>query len=140
MKVWKGSAGVCVNENGQLLMVLQGKPDEIKSWAVPSGGLEKGETFEECCIREIHEETGYITEVIEEVKVKIDIIEDIDIEVHYFKVRVIGGEKRIQDPDDLIYDIEWKNLSEMEELRLSFPEDREFLIDCVKDSYSHSNH
>ena len=47
MNEWKGSSGVCVNEKGQLLMVLQGKPEEIKSWSVPSGGLEKDETFEE---------------------------------------------------------------------------------------------
>ena len=30
-------------------MVLQGKEEEEKRWSVPSGGLEKGETLEECC-------------------------------------------------------------------------------------------
>ena len=37
-------------------MVLQGKPEE-KMWSIPSGGKEQAETFEECCIREIKEET-----------------------------------------------------------------------------------
>ena len=70
MKKWFGSSCVCMNENGQLLMVLQGKPEEDKTWSIPSGGKEYGETFEECCLREITEETGYIGEIIEEIKVK----------------------------------------------------------------------
>ncbi len=76
---WFGSAGVCINENGELLMVLQGKPEEEKTWSVPSGGQERNETFEECCIREIKEETGYIVEVVDELKVKKGIYEKINI-------------------------------------------------------------
>lgn len=41
MEKWIGAAGICINSKGQILMVLQGKPDEKKLWAVPSGGLEK---------------------------------------------------------------------------------------------------
>jgi aminoglycoside 6'-N-acetyltransferase len=41
MQKWFGSSGVCINENGELLMVLQGKPEEDKKWSVPSGGQEK---------------------------------------------------------------------------------------------------
>lgn len=53
MERWIGSAAVCVNEKNEVLMVLQGKEGEEKRWSVPSGGLEKGETLEECCIREV---------------------------------------------------------------------------------------
>lgn len=134
MQKWFGSSGVCVNENEELLMVLQGKPDEEKTWSVPSGGKEENENFEECCVREIKEETGYIAEVVEEIKVKKGVYKEIEIsfEVHYFLVEIVGGERKIQDPDNLIYDIAWKNIEELKELRLSFPEDREFLIDCIK--------
>ncbi|WP_368901801.1 NUDIX hydrolase [Oceanobacillus oncorhynchi] len=130
---WFGSAGVCINENGELLMVLQGKPEEEKTWSVPSGGQERNETFEECCIREIKEETGYIVEVIDELKVKKGIYEKINIsfEVHYFFVKIVGGKRKIQDPDHLIYDIAWKNIDELQELRLTFPEDRNFLLDNI---------
>jgi hypothetical protein len=31
MQKWFGSSGVCINENGELLMVLQGKPEEDKN-------------------------------------------------------------------------------------------------------------
>ncbi len=140
MQKWYGSSGVCINENGQLLMVLQGKPEEVKSWSVPSGGQEKDETFEECCVREIKEETGYVAEIVDEIKVKKGIYDEINIsfEVHYFLVKIVGGERKIQDPDNLIYDIAWKNIDELKELSLSFPEDRDFLIDCIKSNYSHN--
>jgi len=52
MEKWFGSSGVCINDNNELLMVLQGKPEEEKTWTVPSGGLENNETYEACCLRE----------------------------------------------------------------------------------------
>ncbi|MGP4107908.1 NUDIX hydrolase [Virgibacillus sp. L01] len=138
MQKWLGSSGVCINENGELLMVLQGKPEEDKTWSVPSGGLEENESYEECCVREIKEETGYVAEVVDEIKVKKGIYEEINIsfEVHYFFVKIVGGDRKIQDPDNLIYDIAWKNLEQLKELSLSFPEDRDFLINCIKSNYS----
>lgn len=51
-------------------MVLQGRPDEDRRWSVPSGGIEGHETPEECCVREVREETGYDAEVIRELGVK----------------------------------------------------------------------
>lgn len=133
MQKWFGSSGVCVNESGQLLMVLQGKPDEKKTWFIPSGGKEQGETFKECCIREIEEETGYLAEIVEEVKVKRRTYEQLHIavEVHYFLVKIVGGKRTINDPDNLIYDIAWKTLDEIENLELTFSEDRAFLINYI---------
>ncbi|GIN20533.1 MAG TPA: NUDIX hydrolase [Bacillus bacterium] len=107
MSQWIGAAGVCVNEHDELLMVLLGKPEEIKTWSVPSGGLESGETIEECCIREVYEETGYQTEIIEKLYVKNTVIDNFDVQVHYFLLRIIGGEATIQDPDQLIHQIAW---------------------------------
>lgn len=128
MNKWLGSSAICINEQGHLLMVLQGKPEEKKLWATPSGGKEPGETFEECCIREVHEETGYQVQIVEKLQVK----QDEFVEVHYFSVKIVGGERKIQDPDQLIYDIDWKSIDEIERLELSFPEDRIFLIDFMR--------
>jgi ADP-ribose pyrophosphatase YjhB (NUDIX family) len=136
MQKWLGSAGVCMNELGELLMVLQGTPEEQKKWSIPSGGKEDNETFQECCIREIEEETGYVTEIVEALKVKRTILEELDesieVEVHYFLVKKVGGKRKIQDPDQLIYDIAWKSLDEIQALELSFPEDRAFLIENLE--------
>ena len=134
MEKWSGAAGICVNEQGHLLMVLQGTPEEEKTWSIPSGGKEDGETFEVCCVREIKEETGYLTKVIEEVQVKKRTYDDVQVEaeVHYFEVAIIGGEMQIQDPDQLIYDIAWKTADELKSLPLTFPEDRAFLLQYMK--------
>lgn len=127
MEKWHGASAICINEFGDLLMVLQGKPEEEKLWATPSGGKETGETYEECCIREVFEETGYEVEIIEELQVK----QNDFVEVHYFLVKINGGERKIQDPDQLIYDISWKTVDEIKILPLSFPEDRHYLIECM---------
>ncbi|PGL71418.1 NUDIX hydrolase [Bacillus sp. AFS055030] len=131
MEKWIGAAGICINLKGQILMVLQGRPDEKKRWTVPSGGLEKNESIEECCKREVLEETGYEVEVIKQLLIKEGISYGFQVEVHYFEVEIIGGDAKIQDPDQLIYEIAWKSVDEIFELELSFPEDRNLLIDLI---------
>lgn len=126
---WKGAAGVCINENNQLLMVLQAAPDEDPKWTVPSGGLEDNETFEECCVREFEEETGLKVEVISKLRDKNGLNEQygIQYELQYFQVKVVSGELTVQDPDELILEIAWKSIDELDQLEMSYPEDVEFL-------------
>jgi len=126
---WKGAAGVCINEDNQLLMVLQAGEDEEAKWSVPSGGIEGDETFEECCVREFEEETGLKVEVVSKLQNKAGTIEQFGIsyELRYFQVNVLGGEMTLQDPDELILDIAWKSADELDELEMSYPEDVEFL-------------
>ena len=132
MNKWCGSSAVCINEKGQVLMVLQGTSEEIKKWSIPSGGKEANESFIECCIREVEEETGYIGEVIEEIKVKRSVINTFEVEVNYYLVKIVGGNMKIQDPDQLIYDIAWKSVEDLNLLEFSFPEDKSFLQSYVK--------
>lgn len=49
-KLMGAAAAVCIRE-GKLLMVLQGKPEDDKTWSVPSGQIEFGECYEDCCKR-----------------------------------------------------------------------------------------
>jgi ADP-ribose pyrophosphatase YjhB (NUDIX family) len=121
---WTGAAAVCIQANN-ILMVLQGKPEEEKTWSVPSGGRNQDETYEECCRREMFEETGYEIIVKDKIMIKADI-------VHYFNVEIVGGEARLHDPDQLIYEIAWKTAEELETLNLSFEEDRDFLINLLR--------
>ncbi len=136
MEKWFGAAGVCVNDKGQMLLVLQGKPNEEKAWTVPSGGKEGNETFEECCIREIKEETGYDVKVIDRLSIKNGTTYGIDVEVVYFEVEVIGSVSTIQEPDELIHEIAWKSYNEIKNIKLSFPEDREFLLSFINGKIS----
>jgi ADP-ribose pyrophosphatase YjhB (NUDIX family) len=131
MDLWEGSAGICVNGHGEILLVLQGKEDEVKLWAVPAGGRELDETFEECCIREVFEETGYEVDIVRPLFIKTGITCGIEVKVQYFEVKVTGGELRIQDPDGLIHEIAWKKVSEMDELDFAFREDIEVLLNFL---------
>jgi len=126
---WTGSAAVCINQHNQVLMVLQGKPEEEKKWSVPSGGRLPDESYEECCKREVFEETGLLIEVKEKLFIKQGI-------VHYFKVEEIGGKIKIQDPDHLIHDISWIGINEIMKLKLSFEEDRKVIINILKNHVS----
>ena len=53
--VREASRGV-VTENGKILLCYETKNDQ---WMIPGGGREDGETGEECCARELAEETGF---------------------------------------------------------------------------------
>ncbi len=134
MNNWFGSSGLCINDKGQLLMVLQGKSKEKKLWSMPTGGREDNETFEQCCMREIKEETGYLTEIVEEIKIKRVVYETVNIiaEIHYYSVKIVGGGRSIQDPDGLIYNIAWKGIEELKTLKLTYPEDRNFLMQYIR--------
>lgn len=134
MDLWVGAAGVCINEHGEVLMVRQGKEEEEKLWAIPAGGVERNETSEECCIREVFEETGYEVEIVRPLYIKTGKSFGVDIKLQYFEVMITGGEQRIQDPDGLIHEIAWKKVTGMIEADFGFPEDREFLLNLLKEN------
>jgi len=131
---WKGAAGVCVNEHKEILMVLQAAPGEDKKWTIPSGTLEEGETFEECCIREFEEETGFIVKTLSQIHNKSGVISEhgISYNVDYYLVEIISGEITIQDPDEFIHEIAWKSFEEIQQLDLAYPEDIHIIEKVVK--------
>jgi mutator protein MutT len=128
MKEWFGSAGVCINEQNEILMV---RGYDSNAWAIPSGGIEMGETPEECCIREVKEETGYQVEIIDTLFVKETTIKGIKVKTHYFKVKKIGESQGINDPDNIISSAEWKSPSELQKIEHAYPEDLELLLNLI---------
>lgn len=94
-----------MNDHKEILMI---KGFDSEGWAVPSGGIKEGESPQECCIREVKEETGYNVKVIEPLKRKETIIKGINVMTYYFKVEKIGGSIEINDLDGNIAEVEWK--------------------------------
>ncbi|MDY7077348.1 MAG: NUDIX domain-containing protein [Chloroflexota bacterium] len=56
----QSSSVVVFNDKQEILLVLR---EDARVWALPAGGLEPGETFEQAAIREVCEETGYNVEL-----------------------------------------------------------------------------
>lgn len=129
MKKWFGSAAICINENKDILMV---KSVGSEDWAVPSGGIEEGESPEECCIREVKEETGYDVEIVEKLFIKEVKLKEYKVKTYYFLVNYFGESGGINDPDELIIEVDWKSLSEIQSIKHGYPEDLAFLMDLMK--------
>lgn len=58
----KGSSCVVINQEGAVLLVLR---DDFRIWALPGGGVEPDETWEQAAVRETLEETGYQVEIMQ---------------------------------------------------------------------------
>jgi mutator protein MutT len=52
-KIIEAAGGVVFNEKGEILLIFR-----LKTWDLPKGKIEKGETPEVAAVREIQEETG----------------------------------------------------------------------------------
>ena len=94
-------------------------------WMPPGGGLEFGETLEDCLEREFREETGARIEVGEFLFLN-ELIEDPYHAVElFYKVRQIGGEIRLgSDPEhdahsQLLKAVAWKPVAELRKLKVS---------------------
>lgn len=81
-----GCRGI-VLQGEQLLVCREEKTD---FWQLPGGGLEAGETLQECCAREILEETGYIVKPTEQFLTLNEYYEEYKYVSHYFVCEIIG--------------------------------------------------
>jgi len=134
--MWIGSAAVCLNDKNRILMI-QGK--DLVEWAVPSGGLQENESLEDCCIREVKEETGYDVQIIRNLFIKEGEAEGgIHYQTHYFEVTLIGGDANINDPDGLVHNIGWLSLEQIDGAKHAYPEDKDFLIKYLREKLTES--
>ncbi|GAB3562564.1 NUDIX hydrolase [Spelaeicoccus albus] len=97
-------------------------------WCLPKGHLEAGETEEQAAIREIHEETGILGDIVGRLG---------DVEywfaaggqrihkmVHHYLLRARGGTITVEnDPDHEAVEAAWVPIVELP-ARLSFPNER----------------
>ena len=68
-------------------------------WLVPGGGMEEGETPEECCVRETEEETGLIVRPLKQFLTLYEYYEEYRYISHYF-ICEAAGEGRMLLTDD----------------------------------------
>lgn len=118
--------GICVQDNKILLINHSGLNESNEFWSPPGGGLQFGETIEECLKREFLEETNTIILVGKFLKIREFLKPPLHAIELYYEVKIASGiVKKGFDPEmdeQIINDIQWFNFEQIlkkEEGRLS---------------------
>lgn len=77
-------------QEGKILLSRETKED---LWMIPGGGLEEGETPEECCIRETEEETGIVVKPLRRYLTIREYYEEYCYVSHYYECKVVSDGK-----------------------------------------------
>ena len=118
MEVRKISGGIVIND-GKILLIKRRYEPNKNTWCPPGGFTDKSlnESVEDCCIREIKEETNIDVEIIK----KLDIlkfynkIRERNEEIHIFLCKSKSTEILV---DDEVLDAQWISLNEIHNLNL----------------------
>jgi ADP-ribose pyrophosphatase YjhB (NUDIX family) len=100
----KGSSCVVLSQKEEVLLVLR---EDFRIWALPGGGLEPNETWEQAAVRETLEETGYEVEILQYVGEywRPQMSEGQGDLRRVFLARVTGGDPSQQDKESI--DVRW---------------------------------
>ena len=126
--VLQAAGGLVINDKEEILLIFRrGK------WDLPKGKLDKGETLEQCAIREVQEETG-----LKKIKLQSPIITTYHTyhegtrfilkESHWFGMNTSSEEKLIPQTEEDIHEIKWVKADELDKYKKdSFPSIRDVL-------------
>ena len=89
-KIREACRGIVISD-GNILLTCEVNTDQ---WFIPGGGLERGESLEECCIREVAEETGCQVESRYQYLTINEYYEEWKFVSHYFVCIVTGETSR----------------------------------------------
>lgn len=122
------AGGLIFDDQQRVAIIARHSRSGHIEWCLPKGHIEKGETPEQTAVREVHEETGILGEVIDSIAT-IDYWftgteERIHKLVHHFALRQIGGELTVEgDPDHEAEDADWVDFKDLDSV-LSYPNER----------------
>lgn len=86
----RGGSRAVIIRDGQILLSHE---TESGWWLLPGGGMEDGETPEECVVREVWEETGLIVRPTEQFLTLHEYYEEYRYISHYFVCEVTGEDQ-----------------------------------------------
>ena len=122
------AGGLVFDDRGRVAIIARHSRSGHLEWCLPKGHIEKGETPQQTAVREVHEETGILGEIIESIAT-IDYWftgtnQRVHKLVHHFALRRIGGELTVEgDPDHEAEDAIWVNFEDLDDV-LSYPNER----------------
>ena len=118
------AGGLVTNQQEELLMIFRrGK------WDLPKGKLDKGETIEDCAVREVEEETGIrnvqlgkLIAITYHDYFDARIKQDVTKESHWYAMKILNDQKLIPQTEEDITDIKWVNEIDLKKcLKNSYP-------------------
>lgn len=112
---------VVLNSESQILLVKH-KKGTRQYWVLPGGRLEYGETFDECGVREVKEETGLDVEIEKMIYISEAIAPDRSRHIVniYLLARLVGGTMRLGD-EPVLAGVEFCPLDELKTMSLYPP-------------------
>ena len=129
------AGGVVVrSDGGESLVAVIHRP-KYMDWSLPKGKLEKGESFKQAALREVHEETGFECEALSELPP----VTYLDRKARSKLVRywlMVPGKGGFE-PHDEVDEIRWLTESEAGEL-LTYDHDRELVSVALRSDEARS--
>jgi 8-oxo-dGTP diphosphatase len=125
---------VVVIEDGKILLVKHRKGNR-QYWVLPGGRLEYGETFIDCAVRELREETGLVIEAEKFIFLSEAIAPDRSRHIVniYLKAKVIGGKLQLGD-EPVLAGVDFLPLAELERITL-FPPISRVITDAATNDW-----
>lgn len=122
------AGGLIFDDQGRVAIIARHSRSGHIEWCLPKGHIEQGETPEQTAVREVHEETGILGEVVTSIAT-IDYwftgtAQRVHKLVHHYALRMIGGELTVEgDPDHEAEDAAWVDFDDLASV-LSYPNER----------------
>lgn len=122
------AGGVVENEKGDILLIFRrGK------WDLPKGKLDKGETIEQCALREVMEETGLTNVALKQpLTITYHTYDEFGKHIlkdsHWFQMNVSGKQELTPQTEEDIHEIKWVKKNELKNyLDNTYPSVKEVL-------------
>lgn len=101
----------------ELLLIKQFKDHDV--WGIPKGRMNRGETLEQCAVRETREETGVAVELgLRLLDVDLQLKSKDKTVVSYLARQICNSEPRADDPDSEVADVAWFKEGSLPEIQL----------------------
>ncbi len=127
---------IVIPEDNQHILLVRHRKGNRQYWVLPGGRLEYGETFYECAVRELSEETGLNVQVERFLYLSEAIAPDRSRHIVniYVKAKVVGGTLKVGN-EPVLAGVDFIPLSELERITL-FPPISKVILEALPEGFS----